>query len=103
MSKFTLEFSTDNAAFDGDSDAEIVRILRNAANRIEMHSLAGTTPVIRDVNGNEIGSFILDDEDRPPKADLVASLADFRRDYRHEEWPDGALLRPMDPDEILAA
>lgn len=59
MSKFQLAFDTDNAAFEEGGNAEIVRILRDVADRIERsdsldaHHYGG----IRDVNGNTVGSF----------------------------------------------
>lgn len=51
---FTLGFYCDNAAFaDGDGRAEVARILRDVAQRIEN----GENPPhhIRDANGNTVG------------------------------------------------
>jgi hypothetical protein len=54
---------TDNAAFqDGDDGAaEVARILRDIADRIENGSREGSA---RDINGNNVGGWSLDsDED----------------------------------------
>lgn len=68
MSKFTLTINTDNAAFDAEADdahqtehdnarnAEVARILRYAADRVEY----GTIGPLRDVNGNTVGSYSFD-------------------------------------------
>lgn len=54
---FTLNIETDNAAFqDGDTHAEITRILRDVTERIEAGADRGP---IRDINGNTVGSFLL--------------------------------------------
>lgn len=48
----TIKFGTGSAAFDDDNPAEIVRILRELADRFE----SGNPPsVIRDINGNFVG------------------------------------------------
>lgn len=52
---FKLQFDTDNAAFDGDSQwTEMPRILREVATNVEHGILSG---VIRDINGNRIGAY----------------------------------------------
>jgi hypothetical protein len=57
--KFKLEIETGNAAF-GDSDAErgaeIARILRDVALRLDKGDEYG---VIHDSNGNRVGEFIM--------------------------------------------
>lgn len=68
---FKLEFSTDNAAFQADTDSkyqeidnraarnyEAARILRHVANLIERGTVQ--SPVM-DINGNPIGKFSLGD------------------------------------------
>ena len=54
MGRFTLNISTDNAAFDEDN-MEVARILRTVAERIEsdgvMHGAC------RDFNGNTVGHY----------------------------------------------
>ncbi len=57
MNAFHLSFKTDNAAFDGKHRFEIARILRETANRIEEADPVGQRRLIRDYNGNHIGSF----------------------------------------------
>jgi len=59
---FLLRFDTGNAAFDGeDRGAEIARILRLMADRIEARGAVtdGVEWVVRDRNGNEIGGLNL--------------------------------------------
>lgn len=57
---FSLEISTDNAAFDdGNAASEVARILRDCANRIERGegdwSMDGIVIQLRDINGNVVG------------------------------------------------
>lgn len=54
MAKFKLEIETDNATFDGDHnrDAEVARILRDIASKIEL-GYGGR--LIYDINGNKVG------------------------------------------------
>lgn len=59
MAKFTLQFRCDNAAFDdGNRRAEVVRILRETAERVEAGE-GKFFETIRDINGNEVGQFKL--------------------------------------------
>lgn len=61
---FTLKIETDNAAFgdqDGKGDnisedcfAEVARILRKTADRVEREAVSGP---LMDVNGNKVGEF----------------------------------------------
>lgn len=55
-----ISIDTDNAAF-GDTEydryAEIARILREAANRVEVGDHCGEF-TLRDINGNRVGAFI---------------------------------------------
>jgi hypothetical protein len=53
---FSLEFTTDNAAFDDGVATETCRILREVARNIERGELEG---MVRDVNGNTVGQFTL--------------------------------------------
>jgi len=56
MAKLTLEFKTDNAAFtDGNGEAEIARILRTLASRIEDGGRDDMHILVSDLNGNAIG------------------------------------------------
>lgn len=64
MTTFTVKFDTDNAAFaDGGRDAEIVRILRAIADRVEREGCSGFYETIRDINGNDVGRFALKNAD----------------------------------------
>lgn len=64
MTVFTVKFDTDNAAFDdGNREAEIIRILRSIADRVERDGCSGFFETIRDVNGNEVGRFALKNGD----------------------------------------
>jgi hypothetical protein len=64
MTKFTIEIDCGNAAF-GDDDAEVndevARILRRAA---ELLQDSGTQEsiVLRDINGNRVGSAKFEDQ-----------------------------------------
>ena len=55
MTKFALDFNTDNEAFSDDKCAEIARILREVIDQIENNSQ--DTRKIYDLNGNEIGTW----------------------------------------------
>ena len=52
--KFTLNIDCNNAAFEGDTDAEVARILKEVAEKIEGGASSGT---ISDINGNRVGYF----------------------------------------------
>lgn len=54
---FKLEFATDNAAFEVPF-AEIARILRDVAERIERGAVSAP---VRDINGNTVGAFAIED------------------------------------------
>jgi hypothetical protein len=51
---FTLKIETDNAAFE-DGTAEIVRILRHVADRMEKQGHMGGKCM--DINGNRVGEW----------------------------------------------
>lgn len=58
MSKFTLYIHTDNSAFEEDGVDEIVRILRDAAKRMEEGDFyMGHTRNLLDYNGNTVGGY----------------------------------------------
>ena len=60
MATFTIQFDTDNAAFEENRDAEIVAVLREIATRIEDYGLPiNYSRPVRDSDGNSIGSFTL--------------------------------------------
>lgn len=56
---FTLTIDTDNAAFDDDPGAEVARILRSVADRVDAD--LGPGPLLggaaRDVNGKTVGRW----------------------------------------------
>ena len=57
---FKLEFKTDNSAFsDGNMEYEIKRILVAIGNRVDCGNTSGS---IRDINGNTIGTYELEEE-----------------------------------------
>ena len=66
---FRLEIKTANAAFDPDPCGEIARLLRDAADRIERGFLGGTLDPLIDVNGNRVGSYVLERGLRRHKGD----------------------------------
>jgi hypothetical protein len=51
-----VKIETDNAAFAGDGEQEVARLLRIVAERVADGQLDG---VIRDINGNRCGEFDL--------------------------------------------
>ena len=58
----TFEIACDNAAFDDCSGAEIARILRDLAERIEGMGFSSASAfdrnlALRDANGNKVGNF----------------------------------------------
>lgn len=61
MSTFRLQMNIDNAAFTDDEAGEIVRILRDVADRIDANDPGALTSNecehIRDVNGNHVGEY----------------------------------------------
>lgn len=52
---FTLRFSTDNAAFSGDRDLEVSRILQAVARKIEV--TGEDNGKVFDLNGNNVGTW----------------------------------------------
>jgi len=55
-----LTIETENAAFEGDAmPAEVARILRHTADRIEAGDFSGLYQTVRDSNGNACGTFRL--------------------------------------------
>jgi hypothetical protein len=59
--KFALIFETNNAAFTGDLEGEICRILRDAARRIDRDGLLlGHSEKLRDYDGNTVGTYHLE-------------------------------------------
>jgi hypothetical protein len=57
---FNLKFDTDNAAFEDEPRAEISRILRAVARRVDSGADFGR---VADENGNSVGSFTYEGED----------------------------------------
>jgi len=55
MTKFTVEISTDNAAFDGHPEYEIARILRGLSDQVELMGFDYDQILLRDHNGNRVG------------------------------------------------
>jgi hypothetical protein len=51
-----IEFKTGNAAFEGEDNYEVVRILRDIADQVERGCSLG---IIIDINGNKVGSWEL--------------------------------------------
>ena len=59
---FALTIHTGTDAFKPDPSLELARILREVADQIEAGRDYGKSVPVRDVNGNDIGSFMLVDE-----------------------------------------
>lgn len=54
--EFTLEIECNNAAFDDENlTHEIARILRKAADQVELEN--ESSRALRDINGNIVGQF----------------------------------------------
>ncbi len=59
MSQFTLTIETNNAAFDDEPGPEIARIMRRAADYIELRGPPLHGMPLHDSNGNTCGSAAL--------------------------------------------
>lgn len=62
MATLTITIEMDNAAFDDYPGEEAIRILREAAGRLESVGVehhAGELFTLYDVNGNTVGSVVL--------------------------------------------
>ena len=57
---FQMKIDTDNAAFEDDPGAEVARILRGVADKVEQGVASGHFQTAFDVNGNDIGRWKLD-------------------------------------------
>ena len=53
MGKIIIKINTSNAAFDGSTEYETARILRELAGRIED---GGEPEKLKDINGNTVGT-----------------------------------------------
>lgn len=61
---FTLKIACENDAFAGDAPAEIARILRDVADRVERGAAdTGMHRNVHDANGNVVGTFALKGDD----------------------------------------
>ena len=60
MNVFEIKFSTDNALFEDvvAGNAEIARILRDIANKVEAGGYGNFEQPVIDLNGNKIGTWI---------------------------------------------
>jgi hypothetical protein len=57
--KFALNITCNNDAFQPDAASEVIRILRDVANRMEQGDGAEFYRTIFDINGNDVGRFKL--------------------------------------------
>ena len=72
MAQFNLTIDTDNAAFEGDWSGEVVRIMRDLADRMERNTIG--SKFVRDVNGNTVGCWAHDtDMSRTPQCKQLAA------------------------------
>lgn len=54
MKKLTISMNTENSAFEGNTEYEVARILREIADKIEQ----GHEPTkVMDINGNKVGEI----------------------------------------------
>ena len=56
---FKIEIETGNAAFEDDRNMELARILRQIAERLENGENTGW---VRDINGNKVGKFEIEED-----------------------------------------
>jgi hypothetical protein len=54
--RLVIEMETEGAAFEGCPEDETARILREYADRIERNGFNGFQDLLRDVNGNTVGT-----------------------------------------------
>jgi len=59
MLRFKIQMTCENAAFEGGADAEVARILRALADRLDSYGSSGFYETIFDANGNDVGRFRL--------------------------------------------
>lgn len=52
--EFTVQIFSENAAFEGDPQGEVARILRGVTEQLEEGSFSGTKRLL-DINGNPVG------------------------------------------------
>lgn len=76
---FTLRIEIDNDAFVEDPHAEVSRLLRVAAGKVDEGNRTG---ILLDINGNLVGEFTMelaeDEEDEPVTVDtIVARIEDY--------------------------
>lgn len=57
MTKFSVEISTENAAFFPNWEDEVIRILRRLADDLEKNAIPDK---LRDINGNTVGTVWYD-------------------------------------------
>lgn len=60
MAQFNLTFSMDNAAFEFEALEETSRILKAVKTQIDLQGLTLEPQIIRDINGNKIGTFSIE-------------------------------------------
>ena len=58
-----IEFETENAAFHDNLTGECARILRALADRLDAFGDASDNGLLRDSNGNLVGTWRIGDED----------------------------------------
>lgn len=62
--KATITIQMDNDAFTWNPAEELARILRELAARVTDNTiLAGTEMIARDINGNRVGSLVVEGDD----------------------------------------
>lgn len=59
--KLMLEIESENAAFD-DANEELARILTNLADDLRCYSDHELSGMLKDINGNRVGSFMFTTE-----------------------------------------
>lgn len=93
-----LSIETGNAAFEGDPSTEVVRILRNAAKRIEQ----GDWPTgLLDINGNRVGNA--EDNRGDPEIELPEDISRYSVQAIREKNPEVRLSSTPESIASLSA
>ncbi len=67
---FKLTIDTDNAAFEGEREQEVARILRHVADQLLLgEPFAPNYETLRDINGNNVGGAAFKDNEQNHSTD----------------------------------
>lgn len=98
--KFSLQIETGNEAFGehwADRDYELGRILGELSEQLRGPQSERLEGVLRDVNGNRVGSWKLADEEQP--SDLVKAVGALHVEWSRLEKEMGGDTRPPEGED----